>query len=165
MTFLDNEIVEGNHVWNVRVPLRFIWACVSSPANLLMHAHPWCHQYNLNFVPPKPRVPPQPDDPRTITSYHPGGSKALEPWSFASLTNEQGPPIDWSEPGSCTTDPCFKGAMNRFVVFRGNKVRSNGGIVIRGSSANVIVEASTIERSDVGIHVNCTRQCCGPLRL
>ena len=52
--------------------------------------------------------------------------------------------------------------MNRFVVFRGNKVRSNGGIVIRGSSANVIVEASTIEHSDVGIHVNCTRQCCGP---
>ena len=35
MTFLDNEIVEGNHVWNVRVPLRFIWACVSSPANLM----------------------------------------------------------------------------------------------------------------------------------
>ena len=35
MTFLDNEIVEGNHVWNVRVPQRFVWACVSSPANLV----------------------------------------------------------------------------------------------------------------------------------
>ena len=38
---------------------------------------------------------------------------------------------DWSNPGSCTTDPCFYGAMNRFVVFRGNKVRNNG------SAANV----------------------------
>ena len=32
--------------------------------------------------------------------------------------------------GSCTTDPCFFGAMNRFVVFRGNRVRSNGGVVV-----------------------------------
>jgi hypothetical protein len=34
------------------------------------------------------------------------------------------------------------------------KVRSNGGIVVRGTSANVLVEGSVIENSDVGIHVN-----------
>jgi hypothetical protein len=55
VSFVDNTVVEGNHVWN----------------------------YNLNWVPPKPRVPPVPSDPRSITDYHPGGAKALEPWSFA----------------------------------------------------------------------------------
>jgi len=128
VSFVDNEVVEGNHIWN----------------------------YNLNWVPPKPRVPPVPADTRSITSYHPGGSKALEPWSFGSLTNEQGFPVDWSPNGSCTTDPCFYGAMNRFIVFRGNKVRSNGGVVIRGTSANVVVELNTIELSDVGVYVNHT---------
>ena len=128
VSFVDNTVVEGNHVWN----------------------------YNLRWVPPKPRVPPVPSDPRSITEYHPGGSKALEPWSFGSLTNEQGFPVDWAPNGSCTTDPCFFGAMNRFIVFRGNRVRSNGGVVVRGTSANVLVELNTIELSDVGVYVNHT---------
>jgi hypothetical protein len=46
--------------------------------------------------------------------------------------------------------------MNRFIVFRGNRVESNGGIVVRGTSANVLVENSVIEMSDVGVYVNET---------
>ena len=65
-------------------------------------------------------------------------------------------------------------------MFRGNRVDSNGGIVVRGSSANVLVEGpiltlnltlililtlsqpivlmegSVVARSDVGVHVNYT---------
>jgi hypothetical protein len=37
---------------------------------------------------------------------------------------------------------------------RGNIVRSNGGIVVRGTSANVLLDSNVVERSDVGIHVN-----------
>ena len=36
------------------------------------------------------------------------------------------------------------------------KVKSNGGIVVRGTSANVLVEGSRIAQSDVGIYVNYT---------
>eukprot|EP01052_Picozoa_sp_SAG31_P031893 SAG31_NODE_3431_length_4280_cov_4.502033_5_plen_100_part_00 len=50
----------------------------------------------------------------------------------------------------------LKAGFNRFITFRGNTVRSNGGIVIRGTSANTLVTTSTIERSYVGIHVNYT---------
>jgi hypothetical protein len=50
----------------------------------------------------------------------------------------------------------FTGAFNRFIVFRGNRVDSNGGILVRGTSANVLVEDSVIELSDVGVHVNYT---------
>ena len=72
----------------------------------------------------------------------------MEPWFFASLTNGQGPPIDPGPPGN------FHGAFNRFITFRGNTVRNNGGIVVRGTSANVLVEGSTISDSDVGVYVN-----------
>ena len=34
------------------------------------------------------------------------------------------------------------------------QVRSNGGVVVRGTSANVLVEGSVIEQSAVGVHVN-----------
>ena len=44
--------------------------------------------------------------------YFPGGSKTVEPWFFASLTNEQGMPIDPDDDG-------FHGGFNRFIVFRG----------------------------------------------
>lgn len=50
----------------------------------------------------------------------------------------------------------LKAGFNRFITFRGNTVRNNGGIVIRGTSANTLVTTSTIERSYVGIHVNYT---------
>jgi parallel beta-helix repeat protein len=66
----------------------------------------------------------------------------------ASLTNEQGPPID-PAPGTG-----FTGAFNRFIVFRGNKVASNGGLVVRGTSANVLLENNAVSNSAVGIHVN-----------
>ena len=36
-------------------------------------------------------------------------------------------------------------ALNRFIVMRGNHVKSNGGIVVRGSSANVLVERNTVK--------------------
>ena len=59
-----------------------------------------------------------------MADYFPGGSKTIEPWFFGSLTNDQGAPVD---PGPATFDNEL--ALNRFIVFRGNKVRSNGGIV------------------------------------
>ncbi len=74
----------------------------------------------------------------------------MEPWFFASLTNDQGPPIDPSPPGT------FTGALNRFITFRGNTVRNNGGIIVQGTSANVLVEGNAVADSDVGIYVNYT---------
>ena len=95
----------------------------------------------------------------------------MEPWFFASLTNEQGMPIDPDDDG-------FHGGFNRFIVFRGvspevaafvalnwcqkttlgvqNRVQNNGGIVVRGTSANTLVTGSEIKDSYVGIHVNRT---------
>lgn len=52
-SFIDNTVVEGNHVWNYNT--------LPTPAT-------------------KPDSYP----------YYPGGSKTVEPWFFASLTNEQG---------------------------------------------------------------------------
>ena len=75
-SFIDNTVLEGNHVWN----------------------------YNTS---PKPAQDP------SMYPYFPGGSKTVEPWFFASLTNEQGPPTDPADTG-------FHGAFNRFIVFRGN---------------------------------------------
>ena len=89
------------------------------------------------------------DDP-AYEAYFPGGSKTIEPWWFGSLTNDQGPPVE-AAPRDVFTD-----AFNRLIVFRGNVVDSNGGIVVRGTSANVLVEANRIEQSDVGVHVNYT---------
>jgi hypothetical protein len=99
--------------------------------------------------------------------YHAGGSKTIEPWSFGSLSNDQGPPwetlpvnpeyrLKCTNIGNSSTGNCFKGALNRFIVFRGNRVLSNGGIVVRGTSANVLVEGSVVELSDVGMHTNDT---------
>lgn len=112
--FIDNELVEGNHVWN----------------------------YDTK---------PTPIQNPAEVDYFPGGSKTIEPWFFGSLTNDQGAPVD---PGNATYDPEL--ALNRFIVFRSNKVESNGGIVVRGTSANVLVENSVIKESDVAVHVNYT---------
>lgn len=115
-SFIDNEVVEGNHVWN----------------------------YDTN----QPKLPGG-------FPYFPGGSKTVEPWFYASLTNEQGMPIDPTN-NTFHNAPAmkFKGGFNRFITFRGNKVRSNGGIVIRGTTANTLVTGSVIHDSHVGIHVN-----------
>ena len=110
-SLIDNEAVEGNHVWN----------------------------YNTK--------PTSATDP-AMADYFPGGSKTIEPWFFGSLTNDQGEPVDPSPPVDADL------ALNRFIVLRGNKVHSNGGIVVRGTSANVLVEGSMIEHSHVGIYVN-----------
>jgi hypothetical protein len=101
------------------------------------------HVWNYNTA-------PTPEEDPAMSPYSPGGSKTIEPWFFGSLTNDQGAPVDHGAP------KLFTGAFNRFLVFRGNHVRSNGGIVVRGTSANVLVEACLIEDSDVGIHVNYT---------
>ena len=75
-----------------------------------------------------------------------------------SLTNEQGMPID--PPGSFGGHPypgeSLHGGFNRFITFRNNVVRSNGGVVIRGTSANTLVTGSNISNSHVGVHVNYT---------
>lgn len=48
--------------------------------------------------------------------------------------------------------------MNSFAVFRGNRIRSNGGILVAGDSENVLVEHNSIEQSDLQICVtNTTR--------
>ena len=90
--------------------------------------------------------------------YFPGGSKTVEPWFYASLTNEQGMPID--PPGSFAGHPypaeSLHGGFNRFITFRNNVVRSNGGVVIRGTSANTLITGSNISNSHVGVHVNYT---------
>ena len=59
----------------------------------------------------------------------------------------------WQDPSKASP---FKGGFNRFITFRGNKIASNGGIVIRGTSANTLVTGSAIQDSYVGIHVNYT---------
>ena len=87
--------------------------------------------------------------------YHAGGSKNIEPWSFGSLSNDQGPP--WEPPSKYNPGPTgFKGALNRFITMRGNIVESNGGIRVCGTSSNVLVEKNKIYLSDVGIHYNAT---------
>ena len=82
--------------------------------------------------------------------YFPGGSKTIEPWFFGSLTNDQG------MGSGDTANISFKGGFNRFIVMRGNIVRNNGGIIVRGTSANVLLDSNLVELSDVGIHVNLT---------
>merc|ERR1712216_214750 len=99
--------------------------------------------YNYNTKPNSAQDPAQ-------EAYFPGGSKTIEPWSFGSLTNDQGLPVEAGPAGA------FQDAFNRLIVLRGNSVDSNGGIVVRGTSANVLVESNTILESDVGIHVNYT---------
>ena len=44
--------------------------------------------------------------------------------------------------------------LEHFVGSRSDKVDNNGGIVVRGTSANVLVERNVIKDSAVGIHVN-----------
>ena len=63
----------------------------------------------------------------------------------------QGIPVEPSAHAANFTD-----AFNRLIVIKGNTIESNGGIVVRGTSANVLVEGNTILQSDVGIHVNTT---------
>jgi hypothetical protein len=97
------------------------------------------HVYNYNTI--------------SDCQYHAGGSKTIEPWSFGSLSNDQGVP--WEPPSPYDPGPKgFKGALNRFIVLRGNLIKSNGGIVIRGTSANCLAEGNEIELSDVGVHYN-----------
>ena len=90
------------------------------------------------------------DDP-AASAYFPGGSKTLEPWTIGSLTNDQGMPVEHSAKRAN-----FTGAFNRLIVIAGNVIENNGGIVVRGTSANVLVERNVIRQSDVGIHVNLT---------
>ena len=78
-------------------------------------------------------LPNSADDP-SLESYFPGGSKTIEPWWFGSLTNDQGMPVE-ADAGSAPA--AFTDAFNRLIVFRGNVVDSNGGIVVRGTSASV----------------------------
>lgn len=71
-------------------------------------------------------------------------------WTYALCPGLQGPPTD---PGVPIDGDM---ALNRFIVFRDNIVDSNGGLVVRGTSANVLVEGTQIFASDVGVHVNMT---------
>eukprot|EP00054_Salpingoeca_dolichothecata_P028859 m.222820 g.222820 ORF g.222820 m.222820 type:complete len:187 (+) comp26333_c0_seq17:4898-5458(+) len=121
---------ETGVAWNANIHIQFI-------NNTFLEGN---HAWNYHTQPTPPSGAP----------YYPGGSKTIEPWTFGSLTNDQGEP---SEPGPPKD---FTGALNRFVVFRDNIVRNNGGVVVRGTSANVLVENNQIFESDVGIYVNFT---------
>jgi parallel beta-helix repeat protein len=49
-------------------------------------------------------------------------------------------------------------SMNSFTVYRENLIESNGGILITGDSADILVEGNTIRNSDLQICVrNSTR--------
>ena len=50
----------------------------------------------------------------------------------------------------------FQGALNHLVVVRGNEIRNNGGIAVRGYCDNIMVVDNVIRDSDVGVHVNTT---------
>ena len=41
----------------------------------------------------------------------------------------------------------YHGPLTRFVVVRGNAVRSNGGLLVSGASADVVVEGNRIANS------------------
>ena len=50
----------------------------------------------------------------------------------------------------CRATVCY----SHYAPSISNKVHNNGGIVIRGTSANTLVTGSVINASHVGIHVN-----------
>eukprot|EP00051_Salpingoeca_urceolata_P024169 m.421658 g.421658 ORF g.421658 m.421658 type:complete len:919 (-) comp20198_c0_seq6:105-2861(-) len=123
---------ETSYAWGANLMNEFVY-------NVVLEGN---HVWNYNTQPAPPKVPGP--------EYYPGGSKTTEPWFFGSLTNDQGEPSEFGPPKA------FTGAFNRFIVFRGNRVMNNGGLVVRGTSANVLVQHNTIELSDVGIYVNYT---------
>ena len=49
-------------------------------------------------------------------------------------------------------------------MLRDNTVENNGGILVRGTSANVLVEGNTVQLSDVGVYVNTSTTQVGRLR-
>jgi len=105
------------------------------------------HVFNYN-------THPTVEEDSRYEAYFVGGSKIIEPWFFGSLTNDQGPPVEARWEDSLAYP--FQDAFNRLIVFKNNVVDSNGGIEIRGTSANILVENNKIYASDVGIHVNYT---------
>ena len=112
--FVDNTVVEGNHLWN----------------------------YNGSYPYPHP--------------------KTVEPYFIGVLGSDQDPqpcePYPHGPPGNCTPSPAaaFQGPINHFVAIRRNKIESNGGVVVRGHSLNVLVEGNVIHQSAVSVHVNGT---------
>jgi hypothetical protein len=50
----------------------------------------------------------------------------------------------------------YQGPLNHLVVIRGNVIRNNGGIAVRGHTTNCLVEKNCIGNSSVGVHVNTT---------
>ena len=97
VSFVDNEVAEGNHAFN--------W-----------NTHPAPHNEAL-----------------------------MESYFFRART-EEGSTWSPNAPGGA--------ACNRFLVFRGNRVRSNGGVLVAGTTENVLVEGTRVANSDVGIFVN-----------
>ena len=78
--------------------------------------------------------------------YRPGGANTIEPYSIGALSNEQ--------PKS--NGDTFTGALNRFLVFTNNSIDSNGGILLGGTSASMLVDRNTVRESDFGILVNAS---------
>merc|ERR1712048_792340 len=55
----------------------------------------------------------------------------------------------------------FQGAINQFIVWRRNQIFNNGGLVVRGNTADVLVEATEVQNSSVGVAIgdaNCEYQ-------
>ena len=61
--------------------------------------------------------------------------------------------------GPCTPSApaAFQGPINQLVAIQRNQLLNNGGIVVRGHTANVLVEANLILNSSATrVHVNAT---------
>ena len=69
---------------------------------------------------------------------HPHG-KVVEPFSFGVLASDQ---YDENLP--------FTFPLNRFIIFRGNRILNNGGLVVRGNTADVLAESTVVTNSSVG---------------
>ena len=60
---------------------------------------------------------------------------------------------DPSKPNPSKPTP-YQGAINHLVIIKRNEVLNNGGILVRGHTANVIVENNRISNSSVDVHVD-----------
>merc|ERR1712087_668195 len=71
--------------------------------------------------------------------------KTVEPYSIGCLASDQD-----------DAHTAFQGPLNHLVVIKRNQIHNNGGIVVRGHTANVVVERNSITNSSVSVHVNST---------
>ena len=89
--------------------------------------------------------------------------KTVEPYLIGVLGSDQDPqpcePYPHGAKGPCTPSApaAWQGPINQLVAIQRNRLLNNAGIVVRGHTANVLVEANLIQNSSVTrVHVNAT---------